>query len=295
MNIGIIGAGAIGLLIAAHLGRNNSVHLYVRRKEQRDILNTHGVACDRAETVEVQAHLLSDGFLRHDVILVTVKQQQVDEILSSIKQLPAHVPVIFLQNGMGHLDKLSFLVNPVLVGTVEHGALKLSDRAVKHTGLGTITIAAYSDVEAAHLERLASWLSEPDFKVSSYQDYYELLVKKLMVNTVINPLTALFRVRNHALTSNPSIRTLGYELCKEAASVLDRSPETEWEEILRIAENTGGNYSSMVKDLMEKRTTEIDAINGYVAKKSQHKLPYHHFVIEAIHALEFANEREGKV
>ncbi|UOQ43143.1 2-dehydropantoate 2-reductase [Halobacillus salinarum] len=293
LNIGIIGGGSVGLLMAAYFGRKHEVHVYTKRSQQAGLLNESGVYCDVLGQVNLRAHLFGGALHKHDVLFVTVKQQQLSTVLDLLEELSCRIPVVFLQNGMGHLELLPKKIYPVYLGVVEHGAKRASDTKVLHTGRGRVKVAAYKAEQSA--EWIADLLHEEDFPFQAEGDYFNMLVSKLMVNTVINPLTAIFRVQNKFIVKNTELRSLASKLCREASQVFQRSYEEEWEHVLRVAEQTGDNYSSMLTDLSLQRKTEIDYISGYVLKKSVSELPYHQFVVRSVHALEQLDGEGGRV
>ncbi|MFP3340851.1 2-dehydropantoate 2-reductase N-terminal domain-containing protein, partial [Micrococcus sp. SIMBA_131] len=75
--------------------------------------------------------------------------------------------ILFIQNGMGHLSFIKLLHHNVLVGVVEHGALKIDERTVEHTGDGIIRMSAYSGVP-----NVRTALSCEDFPVHYEHDWY---------------------------------------------------------------------------------------------------------------------------
>ncbi|MFD2925416.1 2-dehydropantoate 2-reductase [Halobacillus naozhouensis] len=287
MEVGIIGGGAIGLLIASHLHEVHKVTLYVKREEQREALNRNGVFCSSLRhTAYVDVQLFTGQRMEHDLVILAVKQQSLGSVIDN---LSTEAALLFLQNGMDHLEPISNLSNPCLIGIVEHGALKERDTDVLHTGKGKIVIAAHHGLEA--IEDWAARLSTAEFPFVTGQAYFPILAKKLVVNTVINPLTALFHVNNRALMDNPSIQSLAKQLCKEACHVLDLSYSEQWERVAAVAYNTGENQSSMLQDIRLGRKTEVDAICGYIVKSAKGEAPFHEFVMEAIHALEIQSDR----
>src|SRR5690625_967261 len=114
-----------------------------------------------------------------------------------------------------------------------------------------------------------------------------MLHQKLIINAVINPLTALFQVKNIEIIHNPYIRSLAKKICKEASDILHLDPDQEWCRIQTIATQTGENQSSMFVDLKRKQPTELEAILGYLLKEKKHKMPYTTFIYESIKALEY--------
>ncbi|QAS51107.1 2-dehydropantoate 2-reductase [Halobacillus litoralis] len=285
MKIGIIGAGSIGLLTGAYLGKDHQVHMFVRNQQQKNRLEKDGIVCDALQNpTRVEAHYTEEVKAGFDLWIITVKQHQLEQVMNL--DFPHNVPLLFLQNGMGHLDMLSRSPYTCWVGVVEHGALKQGHNSVSHTGKGNVQIARISDEEESALPKVVDVLHKENFPIFLQEDYEKMLASKLLVNTVINPVTALFQLKNGSIVNNPHIQTIARELCREACGILDFSFAEEWERVKMIAEKTALNQSSMLKDLIENRVTEIDAINGYVLRRSSDPLPYHQFIVHAIHAIE---------
>lgn len=125
--------------------------------------------------------------------------------------------------------------------------------------------------------------------------------RKLVVNAVINPLTALLDCRNGDLFEHDQARELLGQICDEASNVLmaQMAADTEsWmedlqtdgvdtstvqapvfpealtssalqTEVLRVAAVTRQNISSMLGDVRRGRSTEIDFLNGYLVDLGQ--------------------------
>ncbi|MDG3043858.1 2-dehydropantoate 2-reductase N-terminal domain-containing protein [Bacillus sp. B6(2022)] len=70
---------------------------------------------------------------------MTVKYHHLQDVLGELSGLPRQ-RILFLQNGMAHLFDLKNwkAAHQLYIGVVEHGAMKVSDRAVNHTGIGVI-------------------------------------------------------------------------------------------------------------------------------------------------------------
>lgn len=292
MRVGIIGGGAIGLLLAANLLREkHTVKLYVRSNEQKESLNKDGITLYPERDTFAVSTLLLGELKEEDVLFVCVKQYHLRSLLFKLAKLKT-VPLIFLQNGMGHIDLIQEknFSAPIIYGVTEHGALRENTCAVTHTGRGIIKLAI-GQGDITTLKNLISSLHTPTFPILEESNWYRMLSEKLVANAVINPITAIFQVQNGEILSNPFLADLGRRICSEVSDVLGLSPDKQWERLKLIIANTKNNYSSMLKDINEKRETEIEAIVGYIIRNKSYPVPNSEFVYKSVKAIEW-KERE---
>ncbi|WP_251549054.1 2-dehydropantoate 2-reductase [Neobacillus muris] len=270
MKIGIIGAGSIGLLFASYLDQDFDVTLYTRTKEQAAEINQNGV-CVKNGSSEMAALPKAKAFAEWNgtdhLTIITVKQYQLQPIIERIGKLtddPSNL--LFLQNGMGHLELLqSIQGHNLFVGTVEHGALRENLNTVRHNGEGVTNAAVFRGSP----ERLVEFSSKvpANFPVILRENYYEMLVNKLIVNAVINPLTAVLYVTNGMLVSNPFYLETAKRLTAEVCFILNiENVNAQLKRVAGVCQNTFNNRSSMLKDLENGRLTEVDAILGYLLR-----------------------------
>ena len=111
--------------------------------------------------------------------------------------------------------------------------------------------------------------------------------EKLVINAIINPLTALSGETNGSLlTRQEEVEAL----CHELMPLLQREgfnlPEEAWvSRVMAVAAATAPNYSSMQQDLVAGRPTEIDYITGYILREAQPlglHMPLHQQLYDAI-------------
>src|SRR5690625_4960675 len=133
MRIGIIGGGSIGLLVSSLLSLKHKnkfkITIYVRRYEQKQSINQNGLVLNQSEKTQVRSMLIND-LEKEDYLFICVKQTHIESLLPFLKRKVDGAPLIFLQNGMGHIEFIQSLHNPIFVGVVEHGALRISDHEV---------------------------------------------------------------------------------------------------------------------------------------------------------------------
>ncbi|MFB1081207.1 ketopantoate reductase family protein [Jeotgalibacillus sp. JSM ZJ347] len=271
IHIHIIGAGSIGLLFAHHLsGCGHSIHISTRTAEQADELNQHGVINETVKTVF--ATVLTDTrFEKADAVLVAVKQYHLEAITAKLNEIPQDVPLIFLQNGMSHLEQLSQLSHQhMFVSTVEHGAKKLNACTVQHNGVGWWRIACFKG-DRRNISDIIS-CDQPGFPIAFEDDYLSLLTIKLIKNLMINPLTAMFNVKNGALAENQYFREMMSALYSELTLIFpDEINQCPFEDILSLCKRTSENESSMLSDIKAGRKTEVESMTGYAMRIAEQK------------------------
>lgn len=300
MNIGIIGGGSVGLLFAAYYGEQHNVVVYCNREEQAKRINAAGIQLkytdDHHFTVPVLAKSEMEELESQNLIIIAVKQHQLETLLPYLRRLPQHIPVLFIQNGMGHLSILKTLQQKnIFVGTVEHGSVRMNDRTVSHNGIGKTNIAVFNGGSDA-INRFPMTENRL-FPIVVKHNYLEMLEAKLIANAVINPLTTLFQVKNGELIANPSLYRTFQQLYDDIILCFPHWDKDYIDNIIKICSNTSNNTSSMLKDMMEGRKTEIEAILGYVIDKGNKEginIPVARFVYDAIIGIELERGIKAK-
>ncbi|MCM3114041.1 2-dehydropantoate 2-reductase [Neobacillus sp. MER 74] len=275
MRVGIIGAGSIGLLFAAYFSRIVDVTVYTRTPEQATEIIKYGIVLKKngEQTISnTKALPINEWKGIEDLTIISVKQYQLRPIIEKINQLPI-LPnnLLFLQNGMGHLKQLETIPNTnIFVGAVEHGALKENSYTVSHNGEAVTKVAVFKGNPTFLFDCIS--FAPLEFPLVFKEDYFTMLQSKLVVNAVINPLTAILEVENGKLIKNEYYFQVLKNLYSEVSSILNLdNTEEQLQQIITICNNTSANRSSMLKDIEAHRMTEVDAILGYILEVAEHK------------------------
>lgn len=295
MKIGIIGGGAIGLLYAFQLSDAFPVTIYVNRIEQLKQLKQFGISMldEKKRDFAVQ-QWKEDTTPGEDVIVVAVKQYALQSILPSLGKCTKEQTILFLQNGMSHLELLEKINQPsILLGVVEHGVKKNNDYSIDWTGKGRTKVASYHSSFGSYPTNFVnSWVERlgESFSIEISDDYQSMMTEKLMVNAVINPLTAIYHVKNGDLTKNPYFKKTMAILFEEINFLVEEEKRNKiWEHICIICERTSENWSSMERDITEGRQTEIETILGYIRKMANQRgksVPVTEFIYQSVKGLE---------
>ncbi|MFD2443416.1 2-dehydropantoate 2-reductase [Bacillus sp. CGMCC 1.16607] len=273
MKIGIIGGGSIGLLFAFYLSEEYEVTIYTNTFEQADAIKKNGILLkhkNNEQTRFVNSNWIKQWSGQEDLTIIAVKQYHLEDLISKLKeQQIKKTNYIFLQNGMGHLKFLKELnADVIFVSSVDHGAYRESFHSVLHNGIGQAKLAQYK----GEFDLPQAFFSIPNFSIVMEKDYFEMLLKKLVANSVINSLTAVLRVTNGEIINNPHYFCNVQNLFNEIEEILQlKQGEIYFNEVINICHKTSSNRSSMLKDLESKRPTEVDAILGYILEEAEVK------------------------
>lgn len=202
--------------------------------------------------------------------------------------------VLLLQNGMGVAEALRarWPALRLWCGVTTAGAWREHDFRLHCVATGECQAGRHDDAGDAALDAGVAALAAAGL-LALEADIRPRLWRKLAVNALINPLTALHGCRNGELAQLPAAQPVLAALAAELEQVLDAVQVTLGQPVLAIARaviaSTAGNYSSMNRDIAAGRRTEIDSINGYVVARAQAlgvAVPTHRAVLDAVHALE---------
>lgn len=267
----VIGAGAVGMLMACLLkDAGADVDILARRKDQADLINEQGIKNGRAFYM-VDARTDLAGISPEAILLLAVKYDALEQLLPSLNEKCPHNPIVFLQNGMMHLTYMEEMSQQhLLAGSVEHGVIKIGDNEILHTGNGTVKFALLKGEERyfSPLQQLKHLKSE------WHGDADRMLFRKVLLNSIINPLTALMGIKNGELLTNP----FAYEVLKDVYTELYRAfPEIDqllpFEEVTALCASTAENTSSMLSDRLQGRKMELDTILLYTIQRADVELP----------------------
>lgn len=319
MRIMIIGAGSLGLLFAAKLS-SLCEHMTViaRTKEQADQLAQKGILLGgtterhrttRGGLIEFSYYQENKESLNRtssfpqplDYIFLMVKQPAITKKLAKYidSRSSETTHVVSFQNGIGHEALLNEGdgENKLLLAVTTDGARRESLTEVSHTGHGITYIGASEHTNldqenSVHL-LLVNLLEEAGFQAIMSKNMEVRIWSKLIINAVINPLTAILHVKNGELLESAWTRGLMLDLYREACLVAEakgiRLPDELWQTIITVCEATSRNHSSMLQDIEQSRTTEIDRINGSLLQMAEElslDLPAHRTVYRLVKALE---------
>lgn len=271
----ILGAGAVGTVIGAHLAAaGHRVELVMRDAARIEAINAGGVAVETDAGCVTAQPLATDAARVQPAarVIVTTKTHQLDTAVCGVRGRIGAAGWVALQNGLGNGARLARLVD----APVAHGVTMLPatatgpGQAVSHgrhdTWLGGIGAdgaalagAVARDLTAAGLNTLAE------------DRIADRIWQKAAFNCAMNALAALTLGGPGHIGTSPGLRDEAHALADEAIAVGRaegaRIDAGAVHALIDFACAEHGRHKpSMLQDIEAGRATEIDALNGYVAE-----------------------------
>ena len=265
MDITIVGAGALGNMLATKLSRNNNVKLIVKKRHTGLIENQEILFKDIDGNIIKSKINIGTDIENCDLIILCVKSYDAQILIPKLSSLDT--PILLCQNGLKAMNyalknidekRLSYLVTG-------NGISKIKAGISEHRGLGFTYLGNLSESKSNLLQNISKNLKEEGMDCSIVENIEEFVWLKTVINSAINPIATLAEVKNGKL-GNPELNDEVKKLCEESSKIAYSNgiklPLDPWKEINKIIEKTADNKCSMLQDLENNQQTEIDAING---------------------------------
>ena len=274
--IAVIGLGSIGGVVAGLLGatKRHDIVACVRRPIER-------MTVERTEgTIESPIRALTDPSQAQpqDWVLLCTKVQDTGSSGPWLQRLcgPA-TRVAALQNGIGHAERLSPFVGgaTVIPTIVYYNGERLAPDRVRYRRGGEYDFAV---ADSADGQSFTALLDGTPLRTLLSDDFKTLAWRKLLVNAVGNPVSALTLQRN-AVFRRDDVAALCLALLEEAATVgradgAQLAADEPAQTMKRLGAIPPDAGSSMYFDRLAGRALEIDALTGAVVEAAErHRVP----------------------
>lgn len=288
MNILIIGAGSVGIGLAASvLSQNANVSIYARGETAKAIkehgiertgLFTHYSFTKNEITVYERYSEIPKG--NFDYVFITSKTTANDDISQKLNEnrdiLKDDAKIIIFQNGFGNDEPYLRYFNPkeVFSARVITGFTR-PERHISEVTVYTepILIGSLQGEDPKDLQQITDMITSSGINCELTDEVDKYLWAKMLYNCALNPLGAILNVHYGALTENEYtieimnsiideifnvIKTCGY-------STLWETPD-EYKDLFysKLVPDTYNHFSSTHQDIQRKIKTEIDSLNGKV-------------------------------
>jgi 2-dehydropantoate 2-reductase len=315
MKYAVIGAGAMGLRYGILLQEHTDAHVdFVDTWEPglQKVEEQGGVYVSRDHE---NRHLVNINLYRPeeykgdpDVWIIFLKQMQLADVLkrcSDAGLFKQHQVVWSAMNGYGHFEKIAqyfpedhIYGGTAMVATVLNGPGDVD--FIGKSGAGQTHICAYNekvtDIEKAIIADLEAANAHPVLS----DNFMGMCMAKVIFNSVVNTLCTMYEIQMGQFVSYPGWEDMARQLINEAYDACDREGirliETRQEELASVkyvsAVANPLHYPSMYQDMSKGRPTEVDYINGFIAKlgrKNDYICRTHEFLVHGVHLAELAH------
>lgn len=279
----VLGAGAVGCYYGGMLARAGAPVTLIGRPQHITAINQNGLFLDSTnfqERIPVAASTDVAAGKDAEIVLFCVKTLDTE---AAARMLAPHLAnnavVLSFQNGVDNVARIRTASAVDAIPTVVYVAAEMAGPGhVKHTGRGDIIIGEFAQREPSRerkgrdLEKLAALFAAAGIPCVVSKNIEADLWTKLIINCAYNAISALSRARYGRIVRMSWTREVMQQVIVEAAAVARaegvRFVNDNLVEIgLQLAEKMANTISSTAQDLARGKRTEIDSLNGFVARR----------------------------
>ncbi|HWV97016.1 MAG TPA: 2-dehydropantoate 2-reductase [Xanthobacteraceae bacterium] len=272
MKVAVMGAGAVGCYFGAMLAQHGHDVVLIGRPQHVDAIHDNGGLKLESKAftgiVPIEATTEPRGVEDADLVLFCVKSGDTESAGRSMAPfLKETATILSLQNGVDNPTRLQPLLRQAVVSAAVYVATEMGGPGhVIHHGRGDLVIgaSAASDAIAAQLTAAAIPTKVSDRVVDQ-------LWAKLVVNCAYNALSAVAQLPYGRLFDVEGVREVMRNVVEECTAVGQALgiafPNDMYASTVALVSAMPNQYSSTAQDVARGRPSEIDYLNGYVARK----------------------------
>jgi 2-dehydropantoate 2-reductase len=280
----VVGAGAVGSFFGAMLARAGHPVTLIGRAPHVQAIVRSGLQLHRAGEVEaVRMTATTDlaAVRDADLVLFCVKSSDTDAVAREIAPLlGANALVLSLQNGVDNAAAIARRIRQTVVPAVVYVATAMPEPGVvRHYGRGDLVLGPLDSSAGARdaaqqqcLQAVRELFAQAQVPVRISPDVMAELWSKLMVNCAYNAISALTQLPYGRMAALPAIVEVQRAVVREVVAVAQAEGQSlaldaAMAAMDSIATAMPAQQSSTAQDLARGKPTEIDHLNGYVARR----------------------------
>jgi 2-dehydropantoate 2-reductase len=274
----VVGCGAVGSLFAAHLAQLDDVEVWAYDLDRAhvDAIHADGLRLTGAGEVVGRLRATTDAaeLPACDFGVVATKAMHTEGAIAATAHAFADGAVATVQNGVGNEETIARHVDRVIRGTTFPAGKILAPGVVQWDVKGDTTLGPFEPSAAPfdEIERLADACTRGGMPTSAVADARPAQWRKVIFNAATNPVGALTSLTHGRVCERPHLRALVTALVDEGKAVaaaqgivLDADPEVLIDHAAK-PEVAYDHKASMLQDVEARRATEIDYLNGGIAR-----------------------------
>jgi 2-dehydropantoate 2-reductase len=274
LTVAIVGLGSIGGIAAACLAAAGQYRVIgcTRRALEHLALEQAGGTIDVPLTTFTDPAMVEQPA---DWVLLATKTHQTETVTPWLARLCAPgTRVAVLQNGIGHIERVAPLANgatvlPVIV--YYNGERLAPDRVRLRQGANSDFVVANDDAGRAFAQLFAN----TPLRVELGDDFVTVAWRKLLINAIASPITAL-TLQRQAVLRRADVQKLSLALLDEAIAVGRaegaRLADDEAARTLATLFTFAGELgTSMYFDRLAGRPLEVEALTGAIVAAGERR------------------------
>lgn len=300
IRICIVGCGAVGSLFAAHLARAGEVEVWVYDvwKDHVDAIRANGLRLSGAAdfTARLNATVNPAEIPRCDYGIVATKAiHTATAIAHTARVFDENSAVCSVQNGVGNEEIIAQHVKQVIRGTTFPAGHPIAPGHIGYDIKGDTWMGPFEPTATpmGRVEELAGLITRSGMNTIPLKDARGAQWTKLIFNASTNPVGALTLLHHGAATRFAPTAQLFNDLIAEGEAVANKlgiELHGDPRQLVQKGANAPGKHrASMLQDVLAKRPTEVDFMNGSIVQwgeKSGVPTPLNKAVWELIKGLE---------
>jgi 2-dehydropantoate 2-reductase len=282
-HIAVVGAGAVGGYFGAMLALAGHRVTLIGRPAFVQAVGQRGLQVHKAGQVHTVAPAASaDMAALHGADLVLFCVKSTDTAAAAAQMAPHLAPgalVMSLQNGVDNPPAIAAATRAHVVPTVVYVATAMPEPGVvRHFGRGDLVIgpldaaAAADSALQARLQAVVQLFAGAGVPVKLSADVMVELWSKLMVNCAYNAISGLAQLPYGRMAALPVVHEVMRATVHEVVAVAQAEGvplplQASLDAMDRIAGAMPAQLSSTAQDMARGKPSEIDHLNGYVARR----------------------------
>jgi 2-dehydropantoate 2-reductase len=260
------------------LARAGARVILIGREVHVQAINRDGLFLDTRnfqEQIRILASTDVAAVKNSRLVLLCVKTLDTEDAARALTPyLAGDAVLVSLQNGVDNVERIRRASEVEAIPAVVYVAAEMTGPGkVKHNGRGDLVIGDIGGTKNRNrLENVATIFEQAEVPCRISENIQAELWTKLIMNCAYNAISALGRARYGRIVDNPHGRELMRQVTEEVLAVGRAAgvqfPEGDvTEAVYQLGRAMANALSSTAQDLARGKRTEIDALNGYVARR----------------------------
>lgn len=276
--IAVVGAGAVGGYFGGMLARAGAPVVFIGRPAFVEAVQMNGLFLDAVqfqEKLKVEASADLEAVRGAQLVLFCVKTVDTAATARAMAPLLSRDTIVLsLQNGVDNAEQIRAASGIEALPAAVYVAASVPEPGrIKHVGRGDLILGPDNE----KTRRAAAIFARANVPCRISENVAGELWTKLVWNCALNALSALGRATYGEIIASADARKLVETTVYEVLAVAKAAgiqpaglgdPKAALAGAFKVAEQMSATRSSTAQDMARGKRTEIDSLNGYIARRA---------------------------